>query len=335
MAGDPEAAALIGDLYARGGELPPNHAEAAMWFRIAAEAGHRMAARALGMLHLTGAGVPRDPTEAARWFRVSAEAGDTQVANTTSPPWCCRARPRGEDSVRTREWFEEAAASGDLVAAFNYGVCLAQGVGVERDDRRAAEWLRRAAEGVVNAQYWYGRMLIEGRGVEPGPGRGPRLDRPRRRGRHDRGAGGAGRNDGERPRRPQGPSKRRWRLFQRAADADHVGAMFAIGALYGGGHDIPWDRPQAQRWFRMAAERGHAHAQLMLGRYLARGLAGETNLGEARVWLERAAAQGMEEAQRDLRRSLRAAPAAPAGAGAGWRGPGAGRRHATPTRGAR
>ena len=83
--------------------------------------------------------------------------------------------------------------------------------------------------------------------------------------------------------------------------------MFAIGALYGGGHDIPWDRPQAQRWFRMAAERGHAHAQMMLGRYLARGLAGETNLEEARGWLERAAAQGLEEAQRDLA-ALRAQP---------------------------
>ena len=56
--------------------------------------------------------------------------------------------------MQTREWFEQAAASGDLVAAFNFGVCLAEGVGVERDDRKATQWLRRAADGVVNAQYW-------------------------------------------------------------------------------------------------------------------------------------------------------------------------------------
>ena len=42
LAGDAEAAAMVGDLYARGGELPPNYAEAAIWFRRAAEAGHPM-----------------------------------------------------------------------------------------------------------------------------------------------------------------------------------------------------------------------------------------------------------------------------------------------------
>ena len=63
------------------------------------------------------------------------------------------------------EWFERAAEQGDLIGAFNYAVCLAEGVGVPRNDERAAFWLKQAAEGVVNAQYWYGRMLAEGRGV--------------------------------------------------------------------------------------------------------------------------------------------------------------------------
>ena len=89
-----------------------------------------------------------------------------------SPTCCCAGEGGTEDAIRTREWFEQAAASGDLVAAFNFGVCLAEGVGVERDDRKAAEWLRRAADGVVNAQYWYGRMLVEGRGVDANPEEG-------------------------------------------------------------------------------------------------------------------------------------------------------------------
>ena len=48
LGGDGEAAALLGDIYARDGALPPNYAEAARWFRIAAERGHKAAARALG-----------------------------------------------------------------------------------------------------------------------------------------------------------------------------------------------------------------------------------------------------------------------------------------------
>ena len=81
---------MVGDMYAKGGKLPPNYAEAAMWFRRAAEAGHRGAARALGMLHLTGAGVPRDSEEAARWFRVSAEAGDGERAGRSRQPAAAR-----------------------------------------------------------------------------------------------------------------------------------------------------------------------------------------------------------------------------------------------------
>jgi uncharacterized protein len=89
-------------------------------------------------------------------------------------------------------------------------------------------------------------------------------------------------------------------LFEKAAGQGHVGAMFAVGAMYGGGHNVPWDRVAAQRWFRAAAERGHPYAQMMLGRYLARKLGDELNIEEARRWTERAIAQGMEEAKADL-----------------------------------
>jgi TPR repeat protein len=89
-------------------------------------------------------------------------------------------------------------------------------------------------------------------------------------------------------------------LFEKAAGRGHVGAMFAMGAMHGGGHEVPTDRPTAQRWFRAAAERGHAYAQMMFGRYLARGLAGERDPDQARAWLERALAQGLQEARNDL-----------------------------------
>jgi TPR repeat protein len=101
-------------------------------------------------------------------------------------------------------------------------------------------------------------------------------------------------------------------LFEKAAAEGHSGAMFALGALYAGGHDLPEDRMTAQRWFRAAAELGHGQAQLMLGRYLAEGVAGEPNPAEARSWFEQAAAQGIEEAQADLA-ALRGNPAIRAG----------------------
>ena len=46
-------------------------------------------------------------------------------------------------------------------------------------------------------------------------------------------------------------------LFRRAADRGHVGAMFAVGAMLGGGHEVPEDRrsrPGAGTgWRRIAA----------------------------------------------------------------------------------
>ena len=89
-------------------------------------------------------------------------------------------------------------------------------------------------------------------------------------------------------------------LFTRAAGRGHIGAMFSAGAMHGGGHEVPTNRAEAQKWFRAAAERGHAHAQMMLGRYLARGLVDPPNPGEARVWLDRALAQGLAEVRADL-----------------------------------
>jgi len=166
LSGDIEAAALLGDVYARGGELPPNYIEAAHWFRTAAERGHKSAARALGMLYLTGAGVVRDPDEAGAWFKRAAEAGDTDAQASLATLLQTGEAPTLEkDPPPVSEWFGRAAEQGDLIGAFNYAVCLAEGVGVPRNDKKAVQWLKRAAEGVVDAQYWYGRMLADGRGV--------------------------------------------------------------------------------------------------------------------------------------------------------------------------
>jgi TPR repeat protein len=204
-----------------------------------------------------------------------------------------------EDRGRVAHWFEQAAASGDLVAAFNFGLCLDKGVGSEPDVQQAAHWLRRAAEGVPEAQYVYGRLLADGRGVTP--------DLEAARGWIAR-AAAAGLRDAQvalaemlvNGRGGPRDTAAALDLFENAAGEGHSGAMFALGALYAGGHDLPEDRTAAQRWFRAAAELGHGQAQLMLGRYLAEGAAGEPNPSEARSWFEQAAAQGIEEAQADL-----------------------------------
>jgi TPR repeat protein len=97
-------------------------------------------------------------------------------------------------------------------------------------------------------------------------------------------------------------------MFERAAEQGHINALFSAGAMHGGGHEVPENRPLAQAFFRRGAERGQAMAQLMLGRYLARGVAGQTDLAEARLWLQRARAQGIDQADAELARLAEIAP---------------------------
>ena len=146
-------------------------AEAATWYRRAAEAGDAAAARALGSLYLTGAGPAQDNEEAARWLRRAAEAGDV-VSQVDLANLVAHGGGGPEDPANIARWFAHDAISGDLVAAFNVGMCLAKGLGVDRDEEEAARWLRHAAEGVPEAQFIYGRLLAEGRGVRVRSARG-------------------------------------------------------------------------------------------------------------------------------------------------------------------
>lgn len=251
------------------------------------------------MLYLTGTGVTRDVDEAAKWLKFSAEKGD-RVANADLGNLALSGIGSDEDRQEMHARFLDAAEKGDLVAAFNTGVCYAEGLGTVRDEAQAAYWMHRAADGVVNAQYWVGRMYLEGRGVQ--------RDLDAAAGWLEK-AAGSGMAEakavlaqllitGEAPAGKDHP--RALQLYLEAARNGSVEAMFSAGAMLGGGHDVPLNRVEAQRWFRAAAQRGHGLSQLMLGRYLKRGLAGETNPLEAREWLEKAKAQGIEEAVQEL-----------------------------------
>jgi TPR repeat protein len=164
LAGEPQAAAMVAELYARSGALPPNCFEASIWLRRAAEGSYPGAARALGQLYLRGDGLARDPQEAAVWLRQAAAEGDDGAKADLAQLALARELPAA-DSEATFAWFQQKADAGDLAATFNIGVCLAEGIGTQRDDTAALALFRQAANCMPMAQYWCGRMLAEGRGA--------------------------------------------------------------------------------------------------------------------------------------------------------------------------
>ncbi len=226
LAGEPQAAALVGDLYARDAPLPPNYVEAAIWFRRAAEAGHAGAARALGRLHLRGAGVAADTEEAAQWLRHAVAHGDDDARADLARLALAGQVPEA-DRQATFAWFLQHAGAGDPAAAFNLGICLAEGVGTPRDDTRALALFRLAATCMPAAQYWYGRMLAEGRGTAPDQ-----------------------------------PAARAW--FLRAAGQGNADAEVAAGEMLINGRGGPADPDTAMALFARAAATGHSGALFAL-----------------------------------------------------------------------
>jgi S1-C subfamily serine protease len=74
--GDAEAQYLLGYLYDDGLGVAHDLAEAARWYRLAAEQNHTYAQFNLAILYADGIGVPLDRVEAYRWFMLAAGTAD-------------------------------------------------------------------------------------------------------------------------------------------------------------------------------------------------------------------------------------------------------------------
>jgi len=79
--GNADCQTSMGLLYQAGEKIPggvkADPAQAAGWYRKAAEQNHTEAIQHLAMLYMTGQGVVADPAEAAKWLRKGAELGNT------------------------------------------------------------------------------------------------------------------------------------------------------------------------------------------------------------------------------------------------------------------
>ena len=65
----------LGGFYQDGVGVAKDTAEAAKWFRRAAEQGHAEAQYALGSLYCEGEGIEKNMIEAVKWLRKAAEQG--------------------------------------------------------------------------------------------------------------------------------------------------------------------------------------------------------------------------------------------------------------------
>lgn len=148
------AQSALGECYEHGVGVTRNYAEAAKWYKLAADQGLADAQFLLGELYRRGLGVKRDYKEALRLFE---QASNLKLA------WGHRgvagALYRGEgverDYERALEMYTEAAQGGDQESMFMLGQMYELGQGTNKDAIAARKWYRQAAEYPESeAHYW-------------------------------------------------------------------------------------------------------------------------------------------------------------------------------------
>jgi len=125
-------------------------AQAAFWYRKAAEQGHMDAQHFLGFMYANGEGVRPDGQQAVFWYRKAAEQGDADAKYNLGVMYRDGQRVL-QDYSEAVSWFRGAAEQGQPLAMTNLGQMYAEGWGVPKDLVLAHMWANLAAAKGISA----------------------------------------------------------------------------------------------------------------------------------------------------------------------------------------
>ena len=121
-----------------------DYAEAAAWYRKAAEQGLGVAQINLASLYASGKGVPQDYEQAAHWYRKAAEQGASTAQYRLGLLYCSGQGVPG-DCAQAAFWLRKAAEQRVAIAQYELGLLFGRGgKGLVRNDGEAYFWLSLA-----------------------------------------------------------------------------------------------------------------------------------------------------------------------------------------------
>ena len=224
---DEGARCYLGRMYAKGIGVGKDEAQAAHWFRLAAESGNAEAQRYLAFALLNGRGVPLDEAEGIRRLRQAADAADVPAQRQLGYHYASGIGLPTNEQLAVH-WFTLAARQGDRFAQYNLAFALANGRGAERSPLEALRWYRLAAEQAMpEAQVALGQIYEHGVGV---------------------------------------PVDYEQSLFwnRQAARKSNAEACNNLGWLYENGLGVPQNLAEARHWYEEAARQEFAGAKQRL-----------------------------------------------------------------------
>ena len=256
----------LGVRYANGIGVEPDLAKASELFRQSAEGGYPKGERHFALVLFRGRGVERDLRRAFQLRLAAAEKGDPNAMFDLARAHYQDGVGVEQDSAKAAEWYERAATFWHGKACNNLGLCYAEGRGVERDLAKAVEAYRKADfMGVPEGSLNLGNCYWNGAGVEP-------------------------------------DANLAFAFFQRAARAGNPRAMNNLAVCFARGEGTERDASRAIELYRESAERGVPEAMTNLGRALLDGNGTDPDPEEGVRWLRQAVESGLGEAMEELGR---------------------------------
>ena len=303
-----------------------DRAEAAKWYRKAADQGHAEAQYQLGRLYSVGWGVNQDEDQAALWYEKAARQGHAG-ASTAFAAYCARqgaAYERGDlhcntpvqavqrDTAKAAEWYRKAASFGNDQGRYSLARLLEAGEGVQQDHGQAAALYRMAAASQdrqfhdsIDAAYRLGRLYFYGRGVEQDYAQAVTwFQKALAYDSWSKGNCGSHYYMGLCYEHGLGVEKDHAKAqehYQRSLPYppnSKAALYFALGnACFWGDDDREQDRAQAAKWYRRAANLCHPGALEMLGRLYEAGAGVEKDPAQAERLYSQASAQRLKAAE--------------------------------------
>ncbi len=251
----------VGGWYYRGRHVPQNYETALQWWSRAAQQGNALAIGNMGLCYQTGHGILADSTRAVQLYDRSLRAGNPSLFQS----------------------LENQANRGNLFAATYMAHCYKDGIGTRRNADKQMEYLAIAADrgsvssrtqlglmyynkrdyvqafnnfsmaanhGDVNATYFTGLLLLEGKGV------------------------GQNANEGV-------------TYLMRAERRGHANAIYRLGLCYLNGTGVVASAEQAAKYFARAAGRGLSVAQWALAECYLKGTGVEKSYDQATYYFSR------------------------------------------------
>lgn len=189
----------------------------------------------------------------------------------------------------------------DAESIYNLGVAYANGIGVEKNDKKAVElWIQAVRMDYPLASYNLGNWYFHGREVEQNYPKAVEYYKNAA----DKGLLEAINNLANCYYQGLGVPTNNVeaaRLYLTAAEKGFAESQYRLGNCFYSGDGVEKNIKEMYKWHKKAAEQGHAEAQCNLGIYYADGIVVEKDPDEAYKWFKKAADQGEERAIQGLK----------------------------------